>query len=151
MNMIPVMGIICDGILIFPPSHLCHVSASRAAALAFIVSHVNRTTSQIFVREQEINHHVIISTRRWLLPNSAGHRGHFQPRGRMKVWVVQAKSAHQTGSLALPASWRVTGVVVCHDVETFCVPLSHCGQGVSPFFPLEIPWGLCHTHFVPLP
>lgn len=132
---IPVMGIVCDGILIFPPSHLWHVSASRAAAFAFIVSHINRTTSQIFVPEQQINHHVIISTRRWLLPNSAGHRGHFQLRGRMKVWAVQAKSTHQTGSLALPASWRITGVVVCHDVATFFCPIVSLWTGCLSLLP----------------
>lgn len=36
---------------------------------------------------------------------------------------------------------------MCHDVAMCSVPLSDCGQGVSPPFLLEIPCSLCHTPF----
>lgn len=67
-------------------------------------------------------------------------------------WQSQSHSGstHQTGSLALPASWCITGALVYHDVATSYVPLSHRGQGVSSSFPLEIPFGLGHNNFISL-
>lgn len=59
------MGSICDGIVIFPPHTfgMFQLPVWQPLHLLFLTS-IQRTTSQIFVPEQEINHHVIISTRR---------------------------------------------------------------------------------------
>lgn len=119
------------------PSMLWHGSAScvQPLHLLFLTS-LEWTTSQIIVPEQEINHHVITS-----LLTAA--KNCWAPQSHSALWqdskVSPPGPTHQTGSLALPTSWFITGVVACHDVATSSILLSQRGHSVCPSFPLEIP------------